>query len=375
MKDKRNEILARNLLEYSVKLQKGEVLYLELKGKEALELGKEIIRIATEIGGIPFYFYNDESLLRQYLRGATTEQHQKLAEVHLDLMKRADAYIGVRGSDNPFDMADFSSETMKNYMKTFYKPVHLEERVKRTKWVVLRYPNNAMAQLAEKPQEQFEDFYFNVCNLNYAEMSKAMDPLVELMDKTDMVHIKGPGTDLTFSIKGIPNVKCDGERNIPDGEVYTAPVRDSVNGIITYNTPSLSEGFVYNRICFEFKNGKIVKATAASNEKKLNEKLDTDEGARYIGEFAIGVNPFILQPMKDTLFDEKIRGSFHFTPGQCYDEAPNGNQSSVHWDLVQIQRDDYGGGEMYFDGKLIRKNGVFVDERMEFGFSEKNLAQ
>jgi len=375
MKDKRNEILARNLLEYSVKLQKGEVLYLEIKGKEALELGKEIIKIATEIGGVPFYFYNDESLVRQYMKSATTEQHKMLAEVHLDIMKRAATYIGVRGSDNPFDMADFSSEKTQNYMKTFYKPLHLEERVKRTRWVVLRYPNNAMAQLAEKPQEEFEDFYFRVCNLNYAKMSKAMDPLMKLMNKTDMVRIKNPETDLTFSIKDIPNVKCDGTRNIPDGEVYTAPVKDSVNGYITYNTPSLSEGFVFNKIRFEFKNGKIAKATAAANDKKLNEKLDTDEGARYVGEFAIGVNPFILHPMKDTLFDEKIRGSFHFTPGQCYDEAPNGNDSAVHWDLVQIQRKDYGGGEIYFDDKLIRKDGVFTDEKMEYGFSEENLAQ
>jgi len=202
-----------------------------------------------------------------------------------------------------------------------------------------------------------------------------MDPLMKLMNKTDMVRIKNPETDLTFSIKDIPNVKCDGTRNIPDGEVYTAPVKDSVNGYITYNTPSLSEGFVFNKIRFEFKNGKIAKATAAANDKKLNEKLDTDEGARYVGEFAIGVNPFILHPMKDTLFDEKIRGSFHFTPGQCYDEAPNGNDSAVHWDLVQIQRKDYGGGEIYFDDKLIRKDGVFTDEKMEYGFSEENLAQ
>lgn len=375
MKDKRNETLARNLVEYSVDLKKGEILYLEMKGKESLELGKEIIRIASEKGAVPFYFYNDESLLRQYIKTATTEQHQSLAEVHLDIMKRADAYIGVRGSDNPFDMADFSTATMQNFMKTFYKPVHLEERVKRTRWVVLRYPNNAMSQLAEKPQEEFEDFYFQVCNLNYAKMSKAMDPLVDLMNQTDMVRIKAPGTDLSFSIKDISIVKCDGTRNIPDGEVYTAPVRDSVNGTITYNCPSLSDGYLFNDISFEFKNGKIVKATASSNEKKLNEKLDTDEGSRYIGEFAIGVNPFILNPMKDTLFDEKIRGSFHLTPGQCYDEAPNGNQSAVHWDLVLIQRKDYGGGEMYFDDKLVRKDGVFTDEKMEHGFSEENLAE
>ncbi|HHI02965.1 MAG: aminopeptidase [Candidatus Zixiibacteriota bacterium] len=374
MKDKRNQILARNLVDYSVDLQKGEILYLEIKGIEALELGKEIIKYSTEKGAIPFYFYNDESLIRQYLQSATDEQHKKLADYHLGLMEKASAYIGIRGSGNPFDLADIDAEKVTRFQKLFYKPVHLEERVKRTKWVVLRYPNNAMAQLAETSQEKFEDFYFDVCNLNYAKMSKAMDPLVELVEKTDKVAIKGPGTDLTFSIKDIPVVKCDGTRNIPDGEVYTAPVRDSINGTITYNTPSLSEGFVYNNICLTFKNGKIIKATSSSFEDKLNKKLDTDEGARYIGEFAIGVNPYVLHPMKDTLFDEKIRGSIHLTPGQCYDEASNGNSSSIHWDLVLIQREDYGGGEIYFDDKLIRKDGIFTDPELEKSFSEENLS-
>jgi aminopeptidase len=230
-----------------------------------------------------------------------------------------------------------------------------------------------MAQLAETSQEAFEDFYFEVCCADYAKMSKAQDKLFALMDATDKVHIKSPGTDLTFSLKGIPCVKCDGHRNIPDGEVYTAPVRDSVNGTITYNTPSLYQGTVYNNISFTFQNGKIVKAICDGDNKKLNEILDADEGARYVGEFAIGVNPFILHPMKDTLFDEKIAGSFHFTPGQCYDEAPNGNQSSIHWDLVLIQRPDYGGGEIRFDDKLIRKDGVFTDDDMEKEFSAENL--
>jgi len=373
MKDKRNAILAKNLVEYSCRIQPGEILYLEIKGKETIELGKEIIKKTTENGGVTFWYYNDESLTRQFLKKATEEQMKTLADYHLDMMKKASAYLGLRGSDNPFDLSDIPSEQLDKFQKIFYKPVHLEERVKRTKWCVLRFPNNAMAQLAEKSQEQFEDFYYDVCNLNYAKMSKAMDPLVELVDKTDRVHIKSPGTDLTFSIKDIPVVKCDGTRNIPDGEVYTAPVRESINGTITYNTPSLYEGYVYNDISFTFKDGKIIKATASSFEHKLNKILDTDENARYVGEFAIGVNPFVLHPMKDTLFDEKIRGSIHLTPGCCYDEAPNGNVSAIHWDLVLIQRADYGGGEIYFDDKLIRKDGIFTDAALEKAFSEDNL--
>ncbi len=374
MKDPRNTTLAKSLIDYSVDLKPGEIVYIEVKGLAALDLGRELVRYATERGGVPFWYYNDDSILRHFIRTASDDQFKALGDYHLEMMKRAAAYIGIRGSENSFDLADIDRDQMEKYQKIFYKPVHLEERVKRTKWVVMRYPNSAMAQLAETSQEKFEDFYYDVCNLNYAKMSVAMEPLVELMNKTDRVHIKGPGTDLTFSIKDIPNVKCDGTRNIPDGEVYTAPVRESINGTIAYNTPSLYEGTVYNDIKFTFENGKIIKATC-DNAEKMNKILDTDEGGRYIGEFAIGLNPFVMEPMKDTLFDEKIRGSFHLTPGCCYDEAPNGNISAIHWDLVLIQRKEYGGGEIWFDDKLIRKDGVFTDPALEKAFSEENLAE
>lgn len=373
MKDPRNEVLARLLLDYSTELQPGEVLYLEMKGKETLELGKQIIRIATEKGAIPFWFYNDESILRNFLFKATEAQFLKQAELHLELMKRANAYIGLRGSDNAFDLADIPPDQRKMWNKLFVHPVHMEERVKRTKWVVMRYPNNAMAQLAETSQESFEDFYYQVCCADYAKMSKAMDSLQSLMEQADQVRLVAPGTDLTFSIKGIGVVKCDGHRNIPDGEVYTAPVKNSVNGTIRFNTPSLYEGVVYNNITLTFSNGKIVQAGCDGNNEKLNKIFDTDEGARYVGEFSIACNPFILHPMKDTLFDEKIAGSLHFTPGQCYDEAYNGNQSAIHWDLVLVQRPEYGGGEIWFDGKLIRKDGKFTDPAIEAQFSAEQL--
>ncbi|MCP4567539.1 MAG: aminopeptidase [FCB group bacterium] len=373
MKDKRNEILAKSLINYSVELKKGETIMIEIKGKDTLELAKELIKETTRIGAVPFWYYSDESLQRHWIGGASDDQFKAFGKLHLKLMKECDAYLGLRGSDNPFDLSDIDPKQMRKNQILYYKPVHLEQRVKRTRWCVLRFPNNAMAQLAETSQEKFESFYYDVCCLNYAKMSKAMTPLVRLLKKTNMVRIVAPGTDLSFSIKGVGVIKCDGQRNIPDGEVYTAPVRDSVNGFITYNTPSLYEGFTFENIRFEFRNGKIVDATCSGLNKKLNEILDSDKGARYIGEFAIGVNPFILHPMKDTLFDEKIAGSFHFTPGQCYDEAPNGNQSTIHWDLVQIQRKDYGGGEIYFDDKLIRKNGLFVDKKMEKSFSASAL--
>jgi len=279
------------------------------------------------------------------------------------LMKKMNAYIGLRGGDNSSEMSDVPQEQMNLYMKHYTHRVHGQIRVPDTKWVVLRYPSPSMAQLADMSTEGFEDFYFNVCNLDYSKMGKAMLALKSYMEKTDRVRLVGPGTDLSFSIKDIPVVPCDGHLNIPDGEVFTAPVKNSVNGKITFNTPSLYQSFTFQNISFSFKDGKIIEATG-NDSARINKILDTDEGARYVGEFAIGVNPYITKPMKDTLFDEKIAGSIHFTPGKAYDEAWNGNTSAIHWDLVLIQTPEYGGGEIYFDDRLVRKDGLFVVDEL-----------
>lgn len=172
---------------------------------------------------------------------------------------------------------------MELYNKYYTLTVHFEQRVKHTKWCILRYPNSSMAQMSKMNIEEFEDFFFNVCNLDYSKMSKAMDNLKELMNRTDKIHILGQDTDLTFSIKGIPAEKYMGTFNIPDGEVATAPVKNSVNGYITYNTETSYNGILFNNIKFEFKDEKINKATT-NKEKELNEILDTDGDSRYIGD-------------------------------------------------------------------------------------------
>jgi aminopeptidase len=358
MKDSRIEKLAKNLINYSVRLQKGEKVLIENFGLQR-ELVTALVKEAYAAGGYPFVSLKDHQVDRALLFGAEEEQYNMMAQFEANVMSQMDAYIGLRSGNNINELADVPDEKMKISGRTIGRKVHSEIRVPKTKWVVLRYPTSSMAQLAKMSTEGFEDFYFNVCNLDYGKMSDAMESLVELMNRTDKVHITGPGTDLTFSIKDIPAIKCAGQLNIPDGEVYTAPVRNSVNGFITYNTPSPYQGFTFENVKLTFKDGKIVEATSNDSER-INKIFDTDEGARYIGEFAIGVNPYILHPMQDILFDEKIDGSFHFTPGQCYDVAPNGNNSNIHWDMVNIQRPDYGGGEIYFDDVLIRKDGRFV---------------
>lgn len=363
MVDERIKILADKLVNYSCRVQKGENCLIELIGADEA-FGEELIKAVNKAGGNPYLWVRSNKLDRALLMEANEEQLKLRAEYDAFLMSKMDAYIGVRAGDNSFELSDVPQENMEAYSKIYWEPVHGALRVAKTKWVILRYPNGSMSQLAKMSTEKFENFYFDVCNLDYEKMSKAMNPLVELMNKTDKVRVVAKDTDISFSIKDIPAVKCDGFCNIPDGEIYTAPVKDSVNGVITYNTPSVEDGFTYEKIRFEFKDGKIINATANDTER-INKLLNTDEGARYVGEFAIGVNPYINVPMLDTLFDEKIAGSIHFTPGSCYDDAPNGNHSAVHWDLVLIQTEEYGGGEIWFDDVLIRKNGIFVLDELK----------
>jgi len=363
LKDPRIITLAKNLINYSCNLKQGEKVLIESIGLE-LPLVTELVKQAYAVGALPFVTIKDKEVDRALLMNCSEEQMKMMSKYEADRMSDMDAYIGLRAGNNITELADVPSDNMSTYFKHFWNPVHGEIRVPKTRWVVLRYPNYSMAQSANMSTEAFEDFYFNVCNLDYSKMSIAMDNLVKLMKKTDKVHIKGEGTDLSFSIKGIKAIKCAGELNIPDGEVYTAPVKDSVNGTISYNAPAVYQGYTYENIKLEFKDGKIINATA-NNTEKINKIFDTDEGARYVGEFAIGVNPYILTPMKDTLFDEKIAGSIHFTPGSSYDDAFNGNKSAIHWDLVYIQRPEYGGGEIYFDDVLIRKDGLFVVDELK----------
>jgi aminopeptidase len=354
--------LAKLLVEYSCEIKPGENVLVSYEGESTRPLVKQIVKEIYRVGGVPFVEIRDSQMTREIMLGCDQKQMEFANEIQLAQMKGMQAYIAVRGSANCSELADVPAEKQNLYYQIL-QPT-LDYRVNHTKWVVMRYPNDSMAQLSNTSLEAFTDFYYDVCTLDYSKMGKAMDKLVALMERTDQVHLVGPGTDLRFSIKGIPAIKCSGEKNIPDGEVYTAPVRESMNGIISYNTPSEEQGFTYENIVFKVKEGKIIEATA-NNTTRINELLDTDENARYFGEFAIGVNPYILHPMKDTLFDEKIAGSFHLTPGSSYEDAFNGNKSAVHWDLVMIQRADYCGGEIYFDDVLIRKDGIFVIPELE----------
>ncbi|MBU1019800.1 MAG: aminopeptidase [Firmicutes bacterium] len=368
MRDPRLEHLAKTLLNYSVEAKKGEVVSIQgpLDTKPLmLELVKEINRI----GAIPRVSIIDPDISRLNMLGMDDARLAKNVTWSTDIYSDSECSIRIGASNNDYSSVDVPQETLTRFSKAM-RPV--QDIMLHKKWVLLNYPTPAQAQKAKMNNEDFFDYVIDVSAVDYSRMNNAFEPLKTLMEKTDKVQLIGPGTDLTFRIKGISAIPCAGEFNIPDGEIFTAPIKDSVNGTIQYNTPSPQRGDVYNNVKLTFKDGKIIEATCDGDNEKLNQIFDTDEGARYIGEFAIGVNPLITKPMGNILFDEKISGSIHFTPGMCYDEASNGNVSALHWDLVWIQTPEFGGGEIYFDDILIRKDGLFVIPEL-LGLNPENL--
>jgi aminopeptidase len=359
--DPRYAQLADVLCGFSTRLKKGEKVLIDV-AETPEEFVIALIRSARARGAVPMVNLQNARVSREMAREGTAEQFQLLCDHELARMKKMQAYIAVRGANNIFESSDVPADRARLQGEKL-RPL-MDWRVNKTKWVVLRWPTASMAQQAKLSTEAFEDFYFRVCTLDYSRMIPGMKALADAMMATDQVHITGQGTDLKFSIKGMNAIPCGGEYNIPDGEVFTAPIKDSVNGVLQYNCPTIYQGVSFENIRLVFRKGKIVEATA-NNPKRLNEILDTDGGARFIGEFAIGFNPHILNPMQDILFDEKIAGSFHFTPGKCYETTDNGNTSSIHWDMVCIQRPEYGGGEIRFDGQVIRKDGLFVPKALQ----------
>ena len=357
MTDIKINTLAGNIMEHSLSIKKGERVM--IRGSIAAKpLIIELIKKAGELGAIPFVRLSDEEITRCVLHGAGDGRLETETGWDLNIYKELDADVSIGCEENDAELSGVSEAIMQRRSKARMPWVDLV--VSHKKWVLLNWPTKAQAQKARMPYEDFFDFVIGASCLDYTEMGKNMRPLSELMTKTDIVHITGPGTDLKFSIKGIPNIKCSGSNNLPDGEVYTAPARGSVEGVLTYNTPCPYHGKVYNGVRLEFKGGKIINSTSDNDSESLSKVFDTDEGARFVGEFALGVNPMITRPFGNILFDEKIAGSFHFTPGMAYENADNGNRSSIHWDMVCIQTPGYGGGEIRFDGALIRKDGLFV---------------
>ena len=363
MRDPRLTLVAKNLLVDSLKMQPGEKLLIGTTAA-AKPLIQALLELAYEMELLPFVRLHDEEVKRWVLQRSSEKRQCIEAQWDIQAMSEVDAFISIQVEENDAEFATVNSDIMQ--MNSRIRKPWVDLVTNKKKWVMLNWPTRGQAQKARMPFEEFCDFVLDVNCVDYTEMGRRMQPLTALMAKTDRVHIIGPGTDLRFSIKGLPIVPCAGENNIPDGEVFTAPVKDSVEGTLTYNTPSPYHGKIYNNVSLEFSKGRIIRATAEQNSEALNAIFDTDEGARYVGEFALGVNPRITRAFCNTLFDEKIMGSFHFTPGMAYEnDADNGNRSAIHWDMVCIQTPEFGGGEIWFDDVLVRKDGLFVLEELK----------
>jgi len=360
VKDPRIASWAEVLVNYSTQVEKGDVVLISAGGVEALPLVKELYRLCLARGAkYVEYDFSLAEITRHFYNSATAEQLAYFPQHKLDFMRQVTVYIAIGAADNSMVMAQANQDAMISYAKVT-RPI-VDQRVKHTRWVITRYPTHGGAQEARMSLEEYEDYVLSACCIDWQVESEKQEKLKKLMDAADRIRISATDTELSFSIKDLPGIKCDGRFNIPDGEVFTAPVKDSVEGYITYNCPTIYQGKEFNNIRLEFSRGKIVKAEAGDMSAELNRILDTDEGARYIGEFAIGVNPGIRRPMRNILFDEKIFGSIHFTPGQCYDECDNGNRSAVHWDMVKLLE---GDGEIWFDELLIQKDGRFVHREL-----------
>ena len=356
--DSRIEKLSKTIVDYSISVKENDRVLIQYENSDCKPLVKCLIKDIYKNKGIPYVRLLDNELDALIKEQANTKVMDEIVKMKKYDVDNFDCFIRICYTENEYEDKNVDKE-IRNELGKKSREVD-DIRINERRWVLLNYPSLIDAYKAKMKYDEFYNFSLDVMNVDYKSMSEKIKPLKDLMEKTDKVRILGPNTDITFSIKNMPAIPCCGNANIPDGELYTAPIKDSVNGIITYNTKSPYHGNVFNNISLEFKDGKIIKATCLENQKELEDIFNTDEGARYVGEFSLGFNPMITKPMGDILYDEKIMGSIHFTPGCCYEDCSNGNKSSIHWDLVLIQTKEFGGGEIYFDDVLIRKDGIFT---------------
>ncbi len=361
---KKQETIAHMIVNYSINVKEKERVLITCSNNESKELVKKLIKEIVDNKGIPFVRIIDNEIEALLVESTNSLRINEIVKAKQFEIESFDSFINIRYASNDYEERLISWETLK---EIGIKTKEIEDiRINQRKWVALKYPSQLDAYKAKMKNDEFYDYAMRAMTFNYEEMAEMIRPLKNLMENTDKVRIVGPDTDVSFSIKGMPIIPCVGRSNLPDGEIFVAPIKTSVEGKIQYNTDSPFRGSVFSNISFVFEKGEIISASCdGDNNQLLHEIIATDEGSKYIGEFSIGLNPAVLKPMGDILYDEKIIGSIHFTPGRAYRESYNGNDSAIHWDIVLIQREEYGGGEIYFDDKLIKKDGFFVDEELK----------
>ena len=348
--------LVNTIVDYSLEVKKDEKVLITTY-PEAKDLNLKLVAKIIDVGAIPVVKLLDSEIDSLIMEKSQDNRVSLLAKLAEEEVTNYDCFIKIRYLLNDYETKDTNKHLLKKIGDATIASDDV--RINNRRWVLLNYPTTLDAYKNKTSNRKHYEYALAAMTFDYAKMKDDMQSLKELMEKTDKVRIVAKNTDLTFSIKDIPVVPCVGKSNLPDGEIYTAPVKDSVEGYITYNTPCPYQGNVYHDVRLEFSKGQIVNCTCQEDVISLKEIFDTDQGARYIGEFSLGLNPLIKKPMGDILYDEKIIGSIHFTPGRAYKDAFNGNISSIHWDMVLLEPD------IYFDDVLIRKKGKFVIEQLK----------
>ncbi len=354
MVDQRIEKAADILVNYSTRVKQGEIVQI-ITSPIAQDLTLEIYKNVIQNGAHATIHNSVPGATNIYYKYASEKQLKHFPEIAFEEIKKTDAFIAISAPLNTRELSQIDPKRVSIRQKTLEKIS--EWRVKKTRWVLFDFPTSAFAQEADMSLSEFEDFVYGATNIDWEKESKKLDKVRDLVNKTGKVRIVAKDTDITFSIKGRNCVSGNGSYNMPDGEVFTSVVEDSANGKISFSFPTIYGAREVEGIVLEFKDGKVIKATAKKNQDYLNHMLDQDKGARYIGEFGIGLNYNIQRHIKNILFDEKCGGTIHLALGRSYEECKGKNKSVLHWDMICDLR---GGGEIYFDGKLVSKNGKFL---------------
>jgi aminopeptidase len=355
MSDPRWNNLADVLINYSTVTKPGEKVLITMMEIDTLPLARAVHAEVVKAGGLPQVEFQSAYLERDLMLYGNQEQLDWVPELNAYGMEWADVYIGLRGARNPHEFTGIAPQKITAHKRAMGKVSAMRNEL--TRWVLVRVPNESFAQQAETSLEEMMDFFFNATLRDWAEESKRYHELMEVFQAAEEVRIVGRETDLRFSTKDRIYEAADGHLNMPDGEIFTAPVDDSAEGHIYFEFPGVYVGQQIEGIRLELSGGEVVKASAESNEELLHELLRMDEGAKRLGEFGVGTNFGITRFSYDILYDEKIGGTIHLALGRAYAENKGINQSALHWDIVKDLREE---GEIYLDGKSVFEKGQFL---------------
>jgi len=355
MIDPRWQQLADILVNYSTGVKKGDRVLITMMEIDTFPLARSVYAAAINAGGLPFVEFQSAYLERDLMKHGSKEQVDWICEMQTGGMEWADVYVGLRGARNPNEFIDIDAKTLSAHKKAMGKVSAMRNDL--TRWVLVRVPNESFAQQASSSLDEMMAFFFNATLRDWAAETERWQEINRVFQSAETVRITGYHTDITFSTKGRIYEVADGHKNMPDGEIFTAPVDDSAEGHIYFEFPGVYMGQLVHGITLEFNKGLVVKATAEQNEELLIQLLEMDEGSRRLGEFGVGVNFGIDRFSYDILYDEKIGGTIHLALGRAYAECNGINQSALHWDIIKDLRQE---GEIFLDGKKIFEKGGYL---------------